>query len=393
MNSLNDLGWLQYPVLGLGVILSLAVWLTLAIGSLYLLYFLLTLPMRRNERVRLFLDLLEVGLKDGQSPEHAIATVSRSRDPLLGTRFQMLAAMVEQGQTLGQALEKVQQLLPPQVVAMIRVGERLGDVGKVLPACRQLLADGISQVRGALNYILVLAFVITPMAILIPVVIQYRVIPSYRMVFAGLSEGLPLPAFTRMVFATGSLFTLALTFVLVFLWVLVLGYTGGPRLRGWLRGAAPSLVDRFVYVLPWRRCRMQRDFGCMLALLLDAGVSESEAVGLAGEAVDNRVMRARSLAVVKQLSEGVKLNVAIGAIDRSRELQWRLTNALRRGAGFLRALDGWHESLAARAFQQEQTAAQLLTTVLVLFNGFVVASIVIAIFLALIAVLQIAALW
>ena len=39
---------------------------------LYGIYLLLTRPMRRNERVRLFVDILELGLKDGRSPEAAI---------------------------------------------------------------------------------------------------------------------------------------------------------------------------------------------------------------------------------------------------------------------------------------------------------------------------------
>lgn len=34
-------------------------------AGLYLLYFLLTLPMRRTERARVFLDLLELGVKEG----------------------------------------------------------------------------------------------------------------------------------------------------------------------------------------------------------------------------------------------------------------------------------------------------------------------------------------
>ena len=36
--------------------------------------------------------------------------------------------------------------------------------------------------------------------------------------------------------------------------------------------------------LPWRRKRFQRDFSAMLAVLLDAEVPETEAVGLAAEA-------------------------------------------------------------------------------------------------------------
>jgi small-conductance mechanosensitive channel len=59
----------------------------------------------------------------------------------------------------------------------------------------------------------------------------------------------------------------------------------------------------------------------------------------------------------------------------------------------LRALTGWHEALDARAFQLEQTAAQVVTTSMVLLNGLIVACIVFAIFLALVQILNGATLW
>ena len=74
-------------------------------------------------------------------------------------------------------------------------------------------------------------------------------------------------------------------------------------------------------------------------------------------------------------------------------MQWRLSNALRRGSGFVRALTGWHEALDAKAFQLEQAAAQLTTTVLVLINGVIVASILIAVFLVLISIINQTSLW
>ena len=80
-------------------------------------------------------------------------------------------------------------------------------------------------------------------------------------------------------------------------------------------------------------------------------------------------------------------------MDDSGELRWRLANALHSSRGFLRALTGWHEALDAKAFQQEQAVAQLTTTGLVLFNGVMVAGIVIAVFLALIQLLNEAVLW
>jgi type II secretory pathway component PulF len=164
-------------------------------------------------------------------------------------------------------------------------------------------------------------------------------------------------------------------------------------LRGWFRDAAPRLSDAVLFRLPWRRKRLQRDFSAMLAVLLDAGVPEVEAVGIAAESTTNATMIRRASATRQLLGQGIKLPEAIRAMDSSREFSWRLANALQRGGGFLKALAGWHDALDAKAFQLEQTAAQVTTTGLVLLNGFIVASFVIAVFLALVSFLNNALLW
>ena len=54
---------------------------------------------------------------------------------------------------------------------------------------------------------------------------------------------------------------------------------------------------------------------------------------------------------------------------------------------------GWFEALDAKAFQQEQAAAQTLTTALVLWNGFVVGAFVIGMFNLLTNMVEEAVLW
>lgn len=360
---------------------------------IYLFYFLLTLPLRRNERARLFLDLLELGLKDGRAPEMAIVEAAKSRDRALGSRFQMLAGYLQSGMPFGAALECVPRLLPRQVRAMLKAGERIGDMARVLPACRQLLRDAVSQVRGALNYLVLLLFCMTPAMIFVPFVLRLKVIPQYVMVFDGVLANMPLPAFTHLVFEQTGYLLLVQWAILLGLWLVAFTYIGGPRLHGWLRELLPGPADALMCRLPWRRKRLQRDFSTMLAVLLDAEVSEVDAVQLAAESTSNLSILRRAERVCILLKEGHKLPDALRTMDDSGELHWRLANALRGRGGFMRALTGWHEALDARAFQLEQTAAQFATTSLVLLNGAMVAAIVIAVFLVLIQILNEAVLW
>ena len=80
-------------------------------------------------------------------------------------------------------------------------------------------------------------------------------------------------------------------------------------------------------------------------------------------------------------------------LDDSGEFHWRLANAIHGRDGFIAALRGWFEALDARAFQQEQAAAQTLTTALVLWNGFVIGVFVVGMFNVLTNIIEEGVLW
>jgi type II secretory pathway component PulF len=126
----------------------------------------------------------------------------------------------------------------------------------------------------------------------------------------------------------------------------------------------------------------------MLAALLDGGVPEAEAVRLAGDCTANEIGRRRARRVIAALESGAKLDDAIRAFDDAGEFHWRLMNAAQARGGFMPALRGWHEALDAKAFQQEEAAAHVVTTGVVILNGVLVALIATAMFGVLIAVLK-----
>jgi type II secretory pathway component PulF len=133
---------------------------------------------------------------------------------------------------------------------------------------------------------------------------------------------------------------------------------------------------------------MQRNFSSMLALLLDAGVPEAKALRLAAGCAVNSQFRARAEQAAIELERGVKLTDAVGVFGNSNEFSWRLRNAAAPGRGFAAALAGWHEALAAKAFQQQQAASQLITTGFVILNGVMVGLVALGLFTLLIAILE-----
>ena len=366
-----------------------ALWLVLAVAGTGLAYFILSLPLRRHERARFFLDLLETGLKRGRSAEQSIVSLAQTRDPSMGVRFHLVGAWIETGLRLGQALDRVPHFLPPRINAMLQVGEEIGDLARVLPACRRQLQDGASQSRGAVNYLIVAAFVLTPIAPLVFLGLAVFVFPKYMMVFADMGEGTALPALTRFVLGAAHEFGAVLAVVVGLIYLAALIYLTGPRMRRWLG----PVWDTVAWRVPWKRKRMQRDFSAMLAALLDHGVPEEKALQLAGGSTANRVFQRRTDAAVAELHSGTPLTAALKRLDDSGQFQWRLANALHGRGGFLTALNGWLEALDAKAFQQEQAAAHTITTGLVIFNGLIVGTLISGIFLALIALIDAGVQW
>jgi type II secretory pathway component PulF len=216
--------------------------------------------------------------------------------------------------------------------------------------------------------------------------------PRFKQVMEEMEA--PIPAFSAMVFEDVGLITGIEAALLAALVFIAFVYVGGPRVKNLFRLVTPILLlDALLLRLPWRRHRMQRDFTGVLAILLDAGVPEARAVELAGRAPANAIFEWRARSVVAALRNGVALPEALRFIERDTQFQWRWKNALRGGIGFFAALRGWHDTLEARAFQQEQAAAHAITSGIVIINGAVVAAIACAIFLALLSILDVAVLW
>jgi type II secretory pathway component PulF len=347
-------------------------------GLIYLIHFFFTLPLRRAERARLFLDLLESSIRRGQSVEEMILSVAASRDRVVGVRFHFLAVYIEGGLSFASALQKVPRFLPPQVVAMLCAGEELGDLKKILPACREILRDRPAAVRSAVHYLIVVVFLFSPIFIFVVMMTMVFVVPKFKDVAGGM--GLQLQPLAIFVFGITNWLVLFEILLSLMMFVVVVVYVGGPGFVRWFQFRSVPIVDWLAWRVPWKQKRLQRTFSAMLAVLLDGGVPEAEAVRLAGDSTANEICRRRSLRVINAMKRGTKLAEAVRDFDDSGDFRWRLANAIHAQGGFLPALRGWHETLDAKAFQQEEATAHVITTGLVILNGALVALIAMAMF-------------
>ena len=353
-----------------------------------LMHFLLSLPLRRRDRALFFLDLLETVLQRSQPLEPAILAAAENKDRSIGVRFYIFAAHIENGARVGEALELEPRFLPPQINAILRAGEKLGDLKKVLPACREVLRIAPDTVRSTTHYMVGILLIFAPIACWLITLLTVFVVPKFKDVVAGMGVKVWAPA--QFVFALNNSHILVGLEIFIFFMLLALAaiYIGGPGLVRWFQFRNVPIVDWLAWRIPWKQKKLQRTFSAMLAVLLDGGVPEAEAVRLAGDSTANEICRRRAERVTDALAGGMKLDDAVRAFDDTGEFHWRLTNATHAHGGFLLALRGWHEALDAKAFQQEEAATHIFTSGLVIFNGLVVALIAISMFGMLIMMLR-----
>jgi len=354
-----------------------------------LMHYLLSLPMRRRDRALFFLDLVETILQRGQPMEQAVLAAAENHDRAIGVHFYLVAAYIEGGASLGEALEKVPRFLPPQINAILRAGEKIGDLKKVLPACREVLRIAPDTVRTTMHYMVAILLLFAPVTIWMICLISVMVIPRFKEVASATNVQLwPL---TTFVFGNTLWLVTYEAVLFIMLVAAVMIYIGGPGLVRWFQFRSVPIVDWITWHVPWRQKQLLRTFSAMLAVLLDGGVPEAEAVWLAGDCTANEICRRRVQRVTAALERGIKLDDAVSAFDNSGEFHWRLANAIHAHGGFLNALRSWHEALDARAFQQEEATAHAVTSGLVILNGVVVGLIATAMFGILIAMVRAAA--
>lgn len=362
-----------------------------AIAFLAVLHYLLSLPLIRRDRARFFLDLLETALDRAQPIEAAIISAADSRDLVMGVKFHVLAAHLEQGCRLSGALDAVPSFLPPQVNAMLKAGEKMGDLKRVLPACREVVRVPPDTVRNTVHYMVGILLLTAPMVIGLVGMISVFILPKMHDVAAGMGEKIQPVA--QLVFHLGGSNLLVEFEIGLFLLLLagVFVYIGGPSFTRFLQFRAMPLIDWVTWHVPWKRKKLLRAFSAMLAVLLDSGVPEPEAIRLAGDSTANSICQARALRVIAALASGIKLDDAVRSFDDTGEFHWRLANAVHGRGGFLPALRGWHAALDAKAYQQQEAATHFATSGLVILNGVVVGLIAIAIFSVMTGILKVMA--
>jgi len=361
-----------------------AVELGLAIAVVMGIHWMVTLAHRRRERARHLLSLLEIAVADGRTPEAVLVDACDTADPELPIRVHILAAYVENGVRLDAALDFVPSVLPADIRAMVQIGLRTGRLDQVLKHARLTLDEPREASSAGLNATLLLIALTSSISSSLMTMILIVVFPKFRQIamdlvsMQDLSNGNPLVRFVLdhndwMILILGALVLISQAFLVARI--------AGPRVR------LPGL-DHLRLLLPWHRQRAQRNFAALLAVQLDAGVSEEESILGAAGASGNTAFNRRATQAVADLRRGASLDLAVAAVDRHPGFLWRLRNGLARPGLMTDAVRGWVADLDARARRNELIAGQALGFLLFAVQAAVVGSFIATVFLVLSSIIE-----
>ncbi len=163
-----------------GPFVAATAWLAVYIFGIGTLAFkVLSKPTRRRERCRFLVDLLEMGLRNGCAPEKTFVEATETLDPSLPSEFYEAATQIRGGATLSEALRSIPSEIPPQLAEMIRVGEEIGDVRMVLPACRELFKGAESETRAGFDFMVIGNLILLPTIPVLVAVLRSLIVPRF----------------------------------------------------------------------------------------------------------------------------------------------------------------------------------------------------------------------
>jgi type IV pilus assembly protein PilC len=296
-----------------------------------------------------------------------------------------LAAAIESGNSLSEALAAHPKVFNPLYVNMIKAGE-MGGVLEVVLRRQAEFMEKTLKIKNRIKAAMVYPVAVMAAAAGILTLLMVFIIPRFQAVFDGLLGGRPMPPFTALVLNVSELFRHH---------YLAVGLTGialGLALRILIRTRlGRPLFDRCKLAVPVvgrvvRKVTLAR-FARTLGTLLGSGVPVLPALSIVRETAGNLIMGG----VISRIHESVKEGGTIAApLQESRIFPAMVAGMVDVGEQ-TGALPDMLIKIADTSDEEVDNAVNALTSllepVMIIFLAVVVGSIVIAMFLPIIYII------
>jgi len=289
------------------------------------------------------------------------AAAEQTRRPRSKAMLLQIRSRVSEGHTLAYALAEFPLVFNDMYRAMVAAGEHAGFLGPVL----ERLADYAEQRQHStqkLRMAMIYPFILLGVAVAVIVALMVFVVPELIGIFAQSNR--ELPTLTRVLVATSNFlqaYSLHLLAALVLAYVAVRRLLRKPERRRRWHGLLLRLPGVAGLIIALDTAR----FASTLSILMASGVPLLEALRIAGQVLQNLVLREESEQVALQVAEGSSLSKALARVGHFPPMMVHMV-----GSG---ESSGSLEVMLERAAQnQERELEMTLGTVLGLFEPLMV---------------------
>ena len=305
------------------------------------------------------------------------AVAEQTRKQRLKGLLLQVRSRVAEGHTLAYAMGEFPQVFSDMYRAMVKAGETAGFLGPVL----EQLADYSEQrqyTQQKLQMAMIYPFILLGVAVTVVVALMVFVVPELVGIFAHTNDELPL--LTQILIASSDFLRAWGMWLLIGLLVLVIGFRQLLRNEG-RRRRWHQLLLRLPGISGVLTTVDTARFASTLSILMASGVPLLESLRIAGEVLNNRVLRESSTQVAEMVQEGSSLHRALHQSERFPPLMVHMV-ASGEASGELETM------LQRSATNQERelemtlgTLMGILEPLMVVFMGAMVLGIVLAILL------------
>jgi len=221
--------------------------------------------------------------------------------------LETLLSGVKAGKGLSQTLHSYPDVFNSFYINMVRSGEASGRLGDVLARLAEYLTNS-KAVRSSVISALIYPAILLCVAFLSILGMLGFVVPQFQSLFNDMGDALPL--LTRAVIAAGE-------FLKSYGWLLIaIGAFIGFFLRNWLRGeSGRARLDERLLRLPVMgdvvfKYEMSK-FAKTAGTLMGSGVSLLQAITIAIETVDNKVIKGALTILIPAVKRGQRMSAAL----------------------------------------------------------------------------------
>ena len=312
--------------------------------------------------------------------------VRQEKNPALKKATQEISESIESGSTFAEALSSHPRIFNKLYVNMVRAGE----VGGVLDTVLLRLAEFMekaqkikSKVTGAMVY----PIVVMVMALGILLFLMTFIVPKFADIFKDMLEGQSLPALTQAVMNVSKILTQQLVPVFIGIIVLVVVIRLLAKTR-----FGRLLLDRFKLNMPLFGTLISKTsisrFARTLGTLMSSGVPVLQALSIVKETSGNEVVGRAIQVVHDSVKEGENMT---GPLESTRVFPPMVVGMVEVGEEtgklpdmLMKIADSYDDDVDAAV----QGLTSVIEPLLIIFLAVIVGTIVIALFLPLIAIIQ-----